>query len=276
MLAQQVRFDGISNNLANANTTGYKRDVAVHKAVPELLLRRLHDDGVVKLPFSDGNFASIDKAPVVGKLGTGVEFNELFTIHEQGSLRQTAAPLDLALNGDGFFVVDTPEGAQLTRDGHFTRNSDGIIVNNDGHAVLGQSGAPLELKEHNFRIDQQGRVYVNRALQGNPQDLVGVSENRWEDEILLDQLQIVDVPRRRYLQKAGNNLWRTTFDSGDYEQLQPGSYRVSQGFVETANVNPIQELVSLIEVNRAYEANQRVIQAHDESTGMLLSRVLNA
>ena len=110
MVAQQHRLDAIANNLANADTTGYKRDVSVHKAFPELLLRRTGDDGVVRFPYRNQPLGSIDTAAVVGKIGTGVEQNEVFTIFEQGAIHQSDNPLDLALEGEGFFVVDTPYG----------------------------------------------------------------------------------------------------------------------------------------------------------------------
>jgi len=105
MRAQQFRLDAVANNLANVNTDGYKKDVAVHKAFPELLIRRQDDDGVYLHPFG-----SADAAPIVGKMGTGVEFNELFTIFEQGAFKETQSDFDIALDGKGFFCVSTPWG----------------------------------------------------------------------------------------------------------------------------------------------------------------------
>ena len=105
MNAQQVKLDAISNNLANLDTTGYKRDVTIHKAFAELLLHRMNDDGV-----APNFFGSSDKAPIIGTLGTGVETNELFTEMEQGSLKQTDSDFDLALEGEGFLCVENPDG----------------------------------------------------------------------------------------------------------------------------------------------------------------------
>ena len=110
MSAQQVRLDAISNNLANLDTDGYKRDVAVHKSFASLLLRRMDDDGVTLNPFGSG-----DMAPVVGKIGTGVENNEIYTEFEQGALKQTESDFDLAMDGKGFFAIQTPYGERYTR-----------------------------------------------------------------------------------------------------------------------------------------------------------------
>ncbi|MDR2783262.1 MAG: flagellar hook-basal body complex protein, partial [Treponema sp.] len=110
MRAQQWRLDAIANNLANIDQDAYKRDTALFKAFPELLLRRMNDDGVYKQPFG-----SADVAPIVGKLGTGVELNEFFTDFQQGALKQTDSDYDLALDGKGFFVVTTPWGERYTR-----------------------------------------------------------------------------------------------------------------------------------------------------------------
>ena len=266
-------MDALANNLANVSTTGYKRDVSAHKAFPEILLHRFQDTGVIRIPLSDGSWGSVDSAPIIGKLGTGVEHNELFTVNTQGSLEQTENPFDLALQGDGYFTIQSTEGERLTRNGNFEINAEGVLVTKEGLPVLGQNGT-ISIKKHNFYIDQQGRIFVNADLQDDPQRLVSGRENRWENEVQLDQLRISTVERPRYLQKQGSSLLRATIDSGDIEDIPSTEYAITQGFLEQANVNPVTEMVALIEVNRAYEANQRVIQAHDDSTAQLLQRVL--
>ncbi|MDR3166508.1 MAG: flagellar hook-basal body complex protein, partial [Treponema sp.] len=100
MRAQQWRLDAVANNLANVDTDGYKKDVSTFKAFPELLMRRMDDDGVYRHPFGSG-----DVAPIIGKVGTGVELNELYTGFEQGALKETQSDFDLALDGKGFFTV---------------------------------------------------------------------------------------------------------------------------------------------------------------------------
>ncbi len=277
MIAQQHRLDAIANNLANADTVGYKRDVSVHKAFPELLLRRLDDDGVIQVPFRRQPIGSVDKAPVVGRLGTGVEQNEVFTIFEQGAVQETSNPFDVALEGQGFFVVETPGGPRLTRSGGFTLGPEGFLVTQQGYPVLGDDNQPIEVKLNNFVIDDEGRVFSNERFLDDPERLVQMLENRWEDTIQVGRLRLVATDEARYLRKVGENLYNTTEESGEaFDLLGDERPVVLQGFLETANVNPVVEMTQMIEVNRAYEANQRVVQSHDQSTARLIAEVLRA
>jgi flagellar basal-body rod protein FlgF len=266
MSAQQVRLDAISNNLANVDTDGYKRDVAVHKAFAELLLRRLNDDGVTLNPFGSG-----DMAPVVGKIGTGVETNELFTEYEQGALKQTDNDFDLAMDGKGFFAIQTPAGERYSRSGAFVLGKEGFLETKEGYPVLGENG-PIQVKANNFKVDKDGNVYVNTDYQDDPFRLVSREENDWKGLKKLDALKIVDFPKDRFLAKQGASLWRATEESGDAAILAEGSRpKVSQGFVEASNVNPVLEMVRMIEVNRAYEANQKSIMSEDSMLGKLIN-----
>ncbi len=277
MLAQQHRMDAISNNLANADTTGYKRDVSVHKAFPELLLRRTSDDGVVQFPYRNEPVGSIDKAPVVGRLGTGVEQNEVFTIFEQGAVQETSNSFDLALEGDGFFVVDTPYGERYTRNGSFTIGPESLLVTQQGYPVLGEDGNPIEVQQNNFAVDDQGRVFANEEFLNDPERLVQMRENGWDETVQIGTLRLVGVDEPRYLRKEGGNLWNTTRESGAaVDRLDADRPAVLQGFLETANVNPVTEMTQMIEVNRAYEPNQKAIQTQDQSTARLIAEVLRA
>jgi len=268
MKAQQWRMDAVANNLANVNTNGFKKEVAAFKAFPELLVRRMEDDGVRANPFG-----SSDYAPVVGRLGTGVELNELYTDFEQGPLRETFSDFDFALNGKGFFVVETPWGERYTRNGAFQLGKEGFLLTNEGYPVLGENGR-IRITENNFKVDQEGRIWVNAAISDDPETLVSREGNRWEDTVVLDTLRIVEFELDRYLEKQGDSLWRESATSGPAE-IAEGSRRatVIQGFVEAANIDPVLEMVQMIEINRAYEANQRVIQAHDQSAGTLINQV---
>jgi len=266
MSAQQVRLDAISNNLANVDTDGFKRDVAVHKAFAELLLRRTNDDGVTLNPFGSG-----DLAPIIGKIGTGVENNELYTEFEQGALKQTDNDFDLAMDGKGFFAVQTPYGERYTRSGAFVLGKEGLLETKEGYPVLGENG-PLQVKANNFKVDKDGNVYVNKNFQDDPFRLVSVEENTWDGLEKLDTLKIVGFPKDRFIAKQGDSLWRSTEESGDAAVLAPGSRpKITQGFVEASNVNPVLEMVRMIEVNRAYEANQKTIQSEDAMLGKLIN-----
>jgi len=269
MLAQMNRLDVISNNLANVDTTGYKKDVTLQKAFPELLLRRMNDNGVKKFPFG-----SVDLAPVVGKLGTGVETNEVYTQFTQGSLKITENDFDLALEGKGFFAVMTPYGERYTRNGEFTLDPNGILVTSQGYPVLGEKGT-IQLKENNFKIDQDGKIFINPLYAEDPARLVSSLENDWEQAELLDRLKLTDFKRTRYLKKQGDSLWRSTEYSGDaFSAEGENRPKIHQGFLEGANVNPVQEMVKMIEVNRTYEANQKVIQTQDSLAGRLINETM--
>lgn len=266
MVVQMRKLDALSNNLANVDLTGYKKDLTVTKAFPEILLRRLNDDGVRVFPPG-----SVDSAPVVGRLGTGVELSEVFTVFTQGSLKETGNPFDLALDGKGFFTVETPEGERFTRNGSFLIDENGLLVTKEGLPVLGENG-PVYLKLNNFMIDQQGRIYQNADLADDPRRLVSMEENDWANTEYVDTLKVVDFRDTRYLEKQGSSLWRDTPESGFAVTADLGSdTKVIQGFLEASNVNPVTEMVRMIEVNRAYEANQKVIQTHDTLAGKLIN-----
>ena len=269
MNVQQNRLDEIANNLANVDLNGYKKDTAIQKAFPELLVKRLNDGGMHKFPFG-----SVDSAPIVGTLGTGVETNEVFTNFAQGPLKQTENDFDLALEGGGFMTVQTPQGERLTRNGAYLVNSDGYLVTKTGDFVLGENG-PIKLKKNNFVIDQDGTVWQNSTFAADDKRLVSQAENQWENIERVDRLRIVDVTRERYLQKEGNSYWRTTDESGPAQVIGPEARpKVRQGFLEGANVNAVQEMVEMIEVNRAYDANQKTIQTEDSMIGKLWDEVV--
>lgn len=268
MAAQQVRLDAIANNLANVDTDGYKRDVTVSKAFAQLLLRRMDDDGVYLHLLGSG-----DMAPIIGTLGTGVESNEVFTELEQGALKGTDSDFDLALDGKGFMSVSTPYGERYTRNGSFILGKEGFLETKEGYPVLGENG-PIRVDENNFQVDKDGRVWVNQAYPDSPETVVGREQNEWEEPVLLDTIKLVDFETVRYLAKQGSSLWKETEESGPANLLTGNSRpKVLQGFTEASNVNPVTEMVRMIEVNRAYEANQKTIQTEDASLAKLINEV---
>ncbi len=269
MAAQQVRLDTLANNLANVDTDGYKRDVAVHKAFAQLLIRRMRDDGEYLHPMGSG-----DMAPVVGKVGTGVENNEVFTELEQGAMKGTDSDFDVALDGKGFMSIQTPYGERYTRNGSFILGKEGFLETKEGYPVLGENG-PIQIKANNFQIDKDGRVWINKEFQDDPSRMVGREENTWSQPTLIDTLKIVDFEKVRFIAKQGSSMWAATETSGPALALK-GEARpaVLQGFTEASNVNPVLEMVRMIEVNRAYEANQKTIQSGDASLGKLINEVV--
>ena len=267
MMAQMERIAVLSNNLANVNTPAYKRDSTLMKAFPEMLIHRINDDGVRVFPLG-----SYDLMPIVGKLGTGVEVNEVYTRFTQGAFKQTKDPFDLALEGKGFFAVQTENGERYTRNGSFLIDKDGYLVTKDGYKVLGEKG-PIQLKKNNFIVDQDGKIYENKNYMGNPLRLVSQEENEWKNAILVDRLKIVNFPKVRFIKKIGESLYRSTQYSGAASIIVNNRPKVMQGFLEQSNVNPVIEMVNLIEVHRTYEANQKMIQSEDSALGRVINEV---
>lgn len=249
MNAQQNRLDAISNNLANVDTAGYKRDVTVSKSFPELLLRRMNMDGVYETPFG-----SAEAAPIIGKLGLGVETNENYTDFAQGSFRQTNSNADVAFGGQGFFAIQTPVGERYTRDGNFMIGKEGLLLTKDGYPVLGEKGY-IHVDNDKFTVNEDGMIYAQ------------------ENNEVIDRFKVVRFDNERYLKKMGNNLYSTNDIAGPAHIAEGDERpRFLQGYMETSNVNVVNEMVQMIEVNRAYEANQKTITSEDSMMGTLWSK----
>lgn len=265
MIVQQARLDTISNNLANVDKTGYKKDLTIFKAFPDMLIRRINESGLGIVPSG-----SYDSMPLVGKLGTGAEVNEVFTQFEQGSLQRTENNFDMALEGRGFFTVLTERGERYSRDGAFTVNQEGILVTKNGNPVLGENGQ-IRVQLNNFVVNERGEVVVNNAISKDPKDLVNKYNNNWEEPVVIDKLKVVDFQNIREIKKEGDSLYRETEFSGP--ALPAQEYKVVQGFLEKSNVNAIREMVDLIEVQRSYEANQKTVHTHDQTLGKLINEM---
>lgn len=223
MIAEALRNDTISNNLANANTTGYKKDIAVTKDFASLLIERVNDG---------------PQTPTIGSLGTGSVVDEVATIQNSGSMRQTGNDLDFAIEGQGFFAVQTPNGVRYTRDGSFSRDNAGQLVTQDGYPVLAQNGGAIRLNGGKVSVAADGQVRVDGRNVGS--------------------LQVVQFANTRALQKEGNNL----YIAGN-QQPQAATGTVRQGCLEMSNVNVVSEMVNLIAGYRAYEVNGKMVQAQD-------------
>jgi flagellar basal-body rod protein FlgG len=277
MVAKINQMNVIANNLANVNTTSFKNDIMTFKALPEMIARRVNDDGIKVFPLG-----SIDTRPVVGRLGTGVESSEVFTQQTQGSLRATENPFDFALEGDGFFSVLTPNGERYTRDGAFNINPNNQLVTKEGHLILGENG-PIIIKINNFNVDKLGNIFQDQSLQEPLERPVQINESGLQGETLIDRFKIVRFARDRYLKKEGASFYINSEASGpalNWKELPQRygkelSMKVIQGFLETSNVNPVKEMVKMIEVQRSYEASQKTITSGDESLGQLLRLIVN-
>lgn len=273
MIMNQYRMDVISNNLANVDRTGFKADDAIFKSFPELLLQRTREDGLGWTPMG-----SFDLAPIVGKLGTGVEFNESYTRFEQGAVKTTGNPFDLMLDDRGrespaFFVVQTNRGERLSRNGSFVLNKEGYIVTPEGFPLMGEKG-PIQVARWNWTVKDNGEVWINRRIGNDPGAGTNETQNRWEDPVLLDKIKIRTVEFPRELKKEGNSFFTVTPESGPMLEFKPDQEPlVLQGFLEASNVNIVREMTKMIEVQREYEANQKSVTTHDALLGKLINEV---
>ncbi len=268
MSALQFKMDVLANNIANVDKTGFKKDEVLYKSFPEMLLHRSNDDGVGWTPMG-----SFDTTPIVGKLGTGLEVNETYVRHEQGGLKNTNVDTDIAINGEGFLMVQTNRGAKLSRNGTFILNKDGYLVTAKGFPLLGENG-PIQVNRNNFLIKTNGEVWINNAIGNDPSQVYGKDLNQWEDPVLLDKIQIRKVDYPRYLVKEGESFYQDTSESGEPRDLHNDeTSEILQGYLEVSNVNIVREMVDMIEVQRAYEMNERSIRTHDEMLGRLINEV---
>lgn len=273
MIMNQYKMDVISNNLANTDRTAFKADEAVFKSFPEMLLRRTREDGLGSTPLG-----SFDLAPIVGKLGTGVEFNESYTRFEQGAVKTTGNPFDLMLDDRGqespaFFVVQTDRGERLTRNGSFVLSREGNLVTPDGHALMGEKG-PIQVARWNWTVKENGEVWINRRIGNAPEAAANETQNQWDNPVLLDKIKIRTVEFPRELKKEGNSFFTETPESGPALEFKPQSQPiVMQGFLEASNVNIVREMTRMIEVQREYEANQKSVTTHDSLLGKLINEV---
>jgi flagellar basal-body rod protein FlgG len=242
MAAQQTNVEVIANNIANINTTAFKRARAEFS---DLIYQSERAEGVP-------NRGGEDVVPEGAQLGLGVRTVGIRNLHIQGPLTQTSNPLDVAINGRGWFQISGPSGETLySRAGSFNKNATGQIVTGDGYAVDPAITIPTDALE--VTINESGEVYAQVAAQSAPQ--------------LLGQLSLVDFANDSGLQPLGNNLYRETTASGQPISGvagDPGFGSIHQGYLESSNVDPVKEITELISAQRAYEMNSKVIQAADE------------
>ncbi|MBS9479316.1 flagellar basal-body rod protein FlgG [Ancylobacter radicis] len=242
MSAQQTNVEVIANNIANINTTGFKRARAEFS---DLLYQAERAGGV---PNVDGGLPIPDGALV----GLGVRTVGVRNLHMQGPLTQTGNPLDLAINGRGWFQITSPTGETVyTRAGSFNKGPEGQLVTNDGYVVEPAINFPADTVE--IVINETGQVYAKTAGQAAPQ--------------MLGQLNLANFANDGGLEPIGNNLYRETDASGTATMgvaADTGFGKMHQGYLESSNVDPVKEITELISAQRAYEMNSKVIQAADE------------
>lgn len=244
--AQQTRMAVISNNLANTNTTGFKRDRA---SFEDLLYQTVRQPG--------GASSEQTQLPSGLSTGTGVRVASTAKEFAQGGLDQTGGALDVAINGRGFFEVLLPDGSSAyTRDGSFQINAQGELVTNSGYTV--QPGLQLPEGAQSVTIGSDGTVSVQVSGQA--------------EAVQVGSLTLADFVNPAGLQAKGENLFVETGASGPAQSGTPGESGAGllvQGSLESSNVNTVQELVSMIETQRAYETNAKAISTIDSMLAYL-------
>lgn len=223
MLAQEQRMNQIANNLANVDTAGYKKE---------------------DVTFWEMLFKAADGKPRVGKA------LKLLTNQQQGVVEMTSNPLDFAINGDGFFRIQTPDGIRYTRNGNFTLNAEGQLSTFDGNLVLGAGGA-ITLESENIQVATDGTISQNG--------------------VVVNQLSLTSFADLNALEKEGASLFRLQ-DGAAIEQ-PVAMPNLQQGYLEGANVSVITEMTEMIDLQRNYQTQQKAIQTIDDIDQMSISRV---
>ena len=241
MLAQQTNVDVISNNIANMSTTAFKRQRAEFQ---DLLYQSVSRAGAAS--------GADSKLPTGIQIGAGVKTGGVYRIAEQGALSQTDNPYDMAIQGKGFFQITMPGGVTgYTRDGSFQLSDQGELVTADGYPV--QPGITVPQGAVAVTVSKTGEVQV--TLSGTPAPQT------------IGQLQLATFVNEAGLEALGGNNFLETAASGQATVASPGEPgfgTLTQGFIETSNVNPVSEITALITAQRAYEMNSRVVKTADE------------
>jgi flagellar basal-body rod protein FlgG len=241
MEAQQTQLDTISNNLANVSTNGYKK---AHAVFEDLMYQNLRQAGA--------NSTEQSTLPVGLQVGLGTRAVATSRSFSQGNLQQSANNLDIAVLGNGFFEIQMPDGTTgYTRDGSFQVNATGQLVTNNGYAV--NPGITIPANAQSVTIGSDGTVSIVVPGQATAQ--------------AVGQIQIASFVNPAGLEPKGQNIFGETAASGTANSGAPGQNGLGslrQGFVETSNVNVVEELVAMIQTQRAYELNSKAIQTSDQ------------
>ncbi|MFC0561048.1 flagellar hook-basal body protein [Halalkalibacter alkalisediminis] len=250
MIAQQQRQEMLTNNLANANTPGFKADQASLRAFPNMLIKAM---GTTSMPNG--------QAPTIGELTTGVYLQERMPNFRQGDLMETSNNTDIALlqgvmpqtesgrPGALFYTVENQNGdLRFSRNGNFTIDGAGFLTTSEGHYVLGTNGDRIQVGNEEFRVNEAGFITNDAGAQ-------------------VAQLNVVYAEDPMLLVKEGNGLLR--FEGEGNLPIAVGneaiSYQLQQGFLERSNVDASQTMTEMMNAYRAFETNQRILQAYDQS-----------
>lgn len=250
MVNEQKRLDILSNNLANADTNGYKKEGTTSQTFADELAIKIKDT------------SSYNISRRIGGMSMGVHIGETYTDYSEGNLKVTDNKTDFALDGDGFFAISYTDKAgnssvKYTRDGAFVVNTEGYLVTKDGDFVLNRDDA------------RNGNV--NGRIRVNPNQEITVDEfgNISQDGQVVANIGYVDFEDYNYLAKYGENM----YDLVDGGTVIESEATVRQGIIESSNVNVVSEMVNMITISRAYQAGQKIINAVDETLDKAVNQV---
>lgn len=263
-IAQTLKMDTIANNIANVNTTGFKKD---QQTFSEYLTAMEKEQDVMKVPRMPASIESFydlnggDKA-FVDAAGT-------YTNFEQGSLKSTGGKLDVAIEGAGFFEVGTPNGIKLTRAGNFSVDGNGQLVTKDGYPVLMEAAEGADGLVNGDNIEAR-TVRISGTAAINISDGGEV----FEGETKIGKLSVVNAGNTDALQKIGSSYY-TLKENMNAEIASVKAPSLKQGFLETSNVNIINEMTDMIMAQRVFEGTQKAISAYDNMSDKLINQVGN-
>ena len=252
MVNEMKRLDVLANNLANADTTGYKKEGTTSRTFADEMSLRLKDSSNAYMPKK------------LGGITYGVHLGQVYTDYSTGSFKVTDNTTDFAIDGNGFFAIAFTDkqgntSVKYTRDGSFTVNTEGYLVTKDGDYVLNATGA------------MNGDPSRNNFIQVDPNATVTVNKMGYviQNDQVVGTLGVVDVDNYDYLEKYGENMYNL-LDGGNRIATDA---KVEQGELETSNVNVVNEMVNMITIQRAYEANQKVITSIDSTLDRAVNNV---
>ncbi|MFZ3228758.1 MAG: flagellar basal-body rod protein FlgF [Pseudobdellovibrio sp.] len=256
-LAQTTKIDTIANNIANVNTTGFKKD---QQTFSEYLTSAEKEPEVIQVPRVPASIESF--YDINGGDKSYVDAAGTYTNFEQGSMKNTGGKLDVAIDGPGFFEVNTPSGVRLTRAGNFTVDGNGQLVTKDGHAVLLEGENLTSPEERTVRFSGKASISISdggEVFDGNER---------------IGKLSLVNVNNPDSLQKVGNNYYGFKSNMApEIVSIQVPSLK--QGFLETSNVNVVNEMTEMIMAQRVFEGTQKAIHAYDNMADKMINVVGN-
>ncbi len=252
MVNEQNRMDIMTNNLANADTNGFKKEGSTSQTFADTYAIKIKDTSACNIPRT------------LGEVSLGVHIGETYRDYSQGSFQVTDSPYDLGIAGNGFFAISYTNkqgetSIKYTRDGAFTVNKEGYLVTKDGDYVLNQNGA--------MNGDPGAANYIR--IDPNQEFTIDEQGNIWQNNVLAGQIGLVDFADYNYLEKYGENLYQTV----DGAQVIAAEGTIEQGTIEASNVNVVTEMVDMITITRAYEANQKIVQTIDTMLDKAVNQV---